>query len=573
VSDLLIRGGSIVDGTGAPSRRADIRVRGGRIVEVASDLAAGDEAEIDASGAVVTPGFVDGHTHYDPSLFWDSGCDPLPGHGVTTVVTGNCSLSLAPLRVADRDQLIDMFCFIEDLPVEAFQRGVPWDWETFEEFRGAFDRRGAAVNQASFVGHSAIRLYVMGDASFLRPSDAREREEIVAVFESCLDAGALGLSTSFADVDRRGRPVPSRAADDAEFLALFRKMAERGRGVLEFVPRMQDPQEQMEDIERVHRFGCATGIAATWTQLVVSEQSVSFVDTLLEQAARTQSEGPGVFPQASPRPFDINLSFESTPLFMHQPSWHAFVQATPTQKRAMLVDDRWRARARDDFDAPGPSMFPKDRPEQILLTRVAEAEQEGWLGKSLAAIAEARGVHLSDALADLLVENNLDPGISMVDLSNEDPEQVARLMTSDSTLCAASDAGAHAQMMCGAGDATLLLTKYVRERGDLTLTEAVRRLTSELSDFFGLGDRGRVGVGQFADLAIFDLEEIAYPDPKFVRDLPGGGRRLSRAAGGYRATIVGGALTHVTGRDTLERPGRMIAGERPSGWHREVSGS
>jgi N-acyl-D-aspartate/D-glutamate deacylase len=558
MSDLLIQGGTIIDGTGNPELRADLRVRDGRIVTIASDLAPGEEQVIDARGLTLTPGFIDGHTHHDPSLFWDSSCDPLPAHGVTTIVTGNCSLSLAPLRARDRSQLIDMFCFIEDLPVEAFERGIPWTWESFAEYRSAFDAQGAAVNQASFVGHSALRLYVMGDDAYTRRSDDLERERIVRVFESCLEAGAFGLSTSFADVDRHGRAVPSRAADDDEFRALLSKMAERGRGVLEFVPRMQNPSEQIADIERVHALGQATGIPATWTQLVVSEMSVPLVDQLLEQAARTQAEGPGVFPQVSPRPFDVNLSFESTPLFRSQPSWHALVQASHEAKRSMLADAAWRERARAEFEAPGPSLFPIDRPEQILLTGTKNPEQKAWLGDSLAKIAETRGIHLADALADLLLTNDLDPGITMVDLSNEDPEQVARLVTSSHTLCAASDAGAHSQMFCGAGDATLLLTRFVRERRDMALPEAIRRLTSELTDFFDIPDRGRIAEGAIADLALFDLETLHWPKAHFVSDLPGGGRRLSRPPGGYRATIVSGVVTHTMGADTGARPGRML---------------
>jgi N-acyl-D-aspartate/D-glutamate deacylase len=558
MSDLLVRGGRVVDGSGQDPVAADIRVRGGRILEVGPDLLADGEPEFDASGALVTPGFIDGHTHHDPSLFWDPGCDPLPGHGVTTVVTGNCSLSLAPLRAEHRGQLIDMFCFIEDLPVEAFQKGLPWNWESFAEYRTSFDERGAAVNQASLVGHSALRLFVMGEAAFERASNDAERAEIQRIFEECLQTGACGLSTSFADVDRSGRPVPSRFADDPEFLCLLHALRAHGRGVLEFVPQMNDPEAQVADIERVHRLGCATGIPATWTQLVISAQNGAQVEALLAQAARTQAEGPGVYPQVSPRPFDVNLSFESTPLFHFQRSWHDLVQAGPDEKRRLLRDEAWRQRARDEFDAPGPTMFPKDRPTQILLTRANAPSQERWLGSSLSEIAEQRDVHLADALADLVLENDLDPGITMINLSNEDPEQVARLITSPMTLCAASDAGAHAQMMCGAGDSTLLLTKHVREREDLTLPEAVRRMTFEIANFFGLSGRGLVAEGYAADLTVFDLEALRYPKPEFVSDLPGGGRRLSRAHGGYRATLVGGVVTHLEGVATGAYPGRML---------------
>ena len=564
MSDLLIRNARVLDGTGAPEQAMDVRVRAGRIAELGVSLAAGTEPVLDAEGAHLAPGFIDGHTHLDPSLFWDPGCDPLPGHGITTIVTGNCSLSLAPVRQKDRARLIDMFCFIEDLPVTAFEQGIPWNWEDFAAYRSAFDTQGAAVNQASFVGHSALRLYVMGEAAFERPSDPSERAEIVAAFEACLDSGAIGLSTSFADVDRQGRPVPSRAADDLEFRALLERMSARGRGVLEFVPRMQDPAEQLADIERVHALGRETGIPATWTQLVVTAKSIPLLDQLLEQAERTQAEGPGVFPQASPRPFDVNLSFESTPLFRFQPAWHELVQATPAEKRRLLGDAKWRREAREQLEAPGPCMFPRDSPEQILVTGAPGDGQARWLGQSLATIMQERDLPMSDVLADLLLDNDLVPEITMVDLSNEDPEQVARLIKSPHVLCAASDAGAHAQMFCGAGDATLLLTRYVRERGDLGLPEAVRRLTSELADFFGIPDRGRIEPSQVADLVLFDLDRLQWKETEFAADLPGGGRRLTRPSGNYRETIVGGITTSTDNKPTGAQPGRMLSPENGS---------
>ena len=217
MGDLLVRGGEVIDGRGAPPRRADLRVRAGRITEIGIDLKPQGERQIDAGGAFVTPGFIDGHTHVDPALWWDPGCDPLPSHGVTTVVTGNCSLSLAPLKKENRASLTDMFCFIEDLPNEAFEAGIPWSWETWPEYRSAFDARGAAVQVAPLVGHSALRLHVIGEESYERASTEAERTAIAALMRECLTAGAFGLSTSFLDTDRAGRPVPSRAADDAAY--------------------------------------------------------------------------------------------------------------------------------------------------------------------------------------------------------------------------------------------------------------------------------------------------------------------------------------------------------------------
>ncbi|MBW2425950.1 MAG: amidohydrolase family protein [Deltaproteobacteria bacterium] len=558
MADLLIRGGELVDGTGAPRVRADVRVRRDRIAEVGPDLAPDGEREVDASGAVVAPGFIDGHTHYDPSLWWDPSCDPMPGHGVTTVVTGNCSLSLAPLRTEDRTLLADMFGFIEDLPTAALERGVPWSWESFAEYRSAFDSMGAAVNVCSLVGHSALRLFVMGEESFERPASDGERERIAGLLRETLAAGAFGLSTSFIDTDRRRRPVPSRQADDAEFDALARGMREAGRGILEFVPQLGDREHWLADIDRMDRFCRRANVPGTWTQLSTGGRSPTPVSELLEQAERTQREGPGIFPQFTPRPAEIHLSFEATPLFHFQPVWYEIVQAEPGKMRSLLASSDWRARARKEWDSPNYSLFPKEEIEHVRLTRVARPELDSYVGWSLAQLVAARGGHPSDVLADWVLENDLDPGIMLVELSNTDPEAVRALLHDPAIVCAGSDAGAHVQMICGGGDTTLMLERHVRERADLTLEEAVRRLTSEVAYLFGIRDRGQIAPGLAADLVVFSLDELALESTHVVADLPDGGRRLTRPPGGYRATIAAGVITHEAGRCTGENPGRML---------------
>lgn len=556
--NLFVRGGTVVDGTGSAPFRADVRVREGWIVEVGPDLEPEGEPELDARGAYVSPGFIDVHTHVDPSLFWDPGCDPLPLHGVTTVVTGNCSLSLAPLREEVRAQVIDLFCFIEDMPVEAFERGIPWSWTEFGEYREAIDRIGSGVQVAPLVGHSILRLDVMGDVSFDRASTPEEREAVAQRLRDCLNAGAFGISTSFQDTDRHGRPVPSRKADDDEFMALAEVLREAGRGVIEFVPHFDEPGKQTADIERIHRISQAAGVPGTWTQLAWGDLNNDQVAPLLEQAARTQREGPGVFPQVSPRPFDVVLDLMGTAFFMFQRTWHEALQCPVEDRAARLADASWREAARNEWDNVGFSIFPVERLEKVRLTRVAKPALEAFLGATLADLVKARGGHPSDVLADWVIENDLDPGLMLLGLANDDPEKVAALLRDPSTVVGASDAGAHVHGLCGAGDSTLLLESHVRERPDLSIESAVAGLTTQAAKLFGIRDRGVVAPGYAGDLAVFDLAELHYEADEFVHDLPDGSGRLRRGGKGFRATVVSGTPTQLAGKSTGALPGRCL---------------
>ncbi len=565
--NLLILGGMIIDGTGTPAFRGDVRVRNGIITEVAADLAPASSSEaeelVDATGAFVTPGFIDSHTHLDPSMFWDPSCDPMPQHGVTTALIGNCSLSLAPVRPEHLDEVMDVFCYIEDMPIEEFRTGIPWNWETWREYRDSMNENGAALNMASLIGHSMLRIFVMGADAWTRAATQNETESMCAELADALEAGCYGLSTSFFDVDRQGRFVPSRLAEPAEFQALAKTLSAAGHGIVEFIPNFtgDDPLGEMKLMAET--LG-AEGVTSIWNGLLHTELAPERSNDLITYTEELRNAGSDIWPIASPRTIDFNVNWEQTMVFMMLPQgWNQIMLVAGAEREAMLRDPEWRKTAREEWDAVEKSLFPNTRLECARFTSVTRPENEGWLGKSLADLVTERGGHPSDVFADWVLENDLEPGVVAVGVSNADVEGVTEMICDERTLISASDAGAHVQMMCAAGDTTLLLTRHVRERGDLTLERAVYELTGRQSEVLGFNDRGFVKPGYAGDLTVFALDELAWKQDNFVSDLPSGGRRLRRPAGGYRATVVGGVLTQRDGKTTGATPGRVLDAGTP----------
>lgn len=557
---LLIRGGEVVDGTGAPKARADVRVRDGRIVEVGRDLPTDGATVFDADGALVTPGFIDTHAHTDPQVFWDPTLDPDPLHGVTTMLVGNCSLSLYPASDATRGDLSDLFAYIEDVPRHLFDDCVPWTWRDYSGYRDTVNATGTGINLAALVGHSPLRLAVMGDDAWTRRATPAECAAMAALLDDAMRAGAWGLSTSFLDVDQHGRPVPSRAADGPEFDTLLDVLARHGRGIVEFVPGLlgDDPEVAVEDLAR--RCG-ARGIPLTYTGFVYSDSNPAHTERWLNLARRLQADGIRFFPQLSPRTVDFRLNWDSSMMFMSMPEgWHRVIAAKGRDaKAALLSDPEWRAVARGEWDRVEKAMFPHTRLHTVRFVEVHGADNERWLGRTLAELVAERGGHPSDVFADFVLANDCRPGVVAVGISTADPEGVGRTLADPAVLISSSDAGAHMQMLCASGDTTLLLTRHVRDRGDLTLEQAVHELTGRQAAVFGFAGRGVIAPGNVADLAVFSLDELHYDHDVFVHDLPGGGSRLRRPEGGYRATFVSGVATQVDGALTGALPGRVIS--------------
>src|SRR5215218_5531087 len=397
MSALLVRGGHVVDGTGAPARRADVRVSDGVITEIGSRLASEGERVLDAGGAFVAPGFIDAHTHFDPTLFWDPTCDPMPQHGVTTVLIGNCSLSLAPLRPEQRAGLSAVFAYVEDMPPSVFADALPWTWTTFPEYLDALRTLPCTVNVAALVGHTPLRMFVMGDEAWERAATIDERRQMANLLGEALRAGASGLSTSWFDEDADRRPTPSALADDHELDDLLDVLVEH-HGLLEFIPDVKTGAWR-DDVERVARLTRGRDLTSTFNGIFCDNDRPERILEILDDIRRLQTSGVRMYPQVSPRGVDVRVNwFGGMSFYGLATTWHRLVQAGADGKRDMLTDEAWRATARAEWDSTPRTMFPHRFPERVRLVEVHDAALEQWIGRSLAELVEARGGHPSDVL-------------------------------------------------------------------------------------------------------------------------------------------------------------------------------
>ena len=556
MSDLLIRGGLVVDGTGTPGRSLDIRVRSGVITEMAEGLSANGETVLDAAGAIVAPGFIDSHTHYDATIYWDRQLDPMPQHGVTTVVIGNCSLGLAPMRPQDRERQLDAYSYIEDVPLALLGAAIPWRWESFEDYAQALSAETLGVNLLSFVGHAQIRVYVMGDAAWERAATPAEIEAMAHQLDQALAAGACGLSFSRFDKDRGGHPVPSCLAAEAEMDALCTVLA-RHQGRLQFVPQSDTTETLLSELDwMADRIG-PHGLIGIYNIVVHVDSEPERSERVIGRLEELHRRGVKLFAMASPRPFELSIGFDQTVCLIAVPAWNEIVQATPDRKRELISQAAWRARARLDADKHVSILFPFSRPDELRIATVGKADHQEWIGKSLRDLVERRGGHVSDVLADWLIDNDF-KATFVFPIANTDPRAVAALLKHPTTFVSGSDAGAHLQMFCAAGDATLLLTRYVRDRGDMGLEQAIHALTQRQADLLGIKDRGVLSVGRAADLTIFAMDELSYGPEFTVHDVPGQHPRLSREPGGYRYTIANGVVVQKDGVLTGSLPARWL---------------
>ena len=550
-ASLLIRNARVVDGTGAPAFAADVAIAGDRIASVGA-FSGRAARELDAGGLALAPGFIDIHTHFDPQLCWDGLATPSIEHGITTVVIGNCSLSLAPVRPGAQGKLISMFAVIEDIKKPTFDAAVPFDWESFADYL-AHIRRGLGINVGALIGHSALRLYVMGAASQERIATDAELAEMCRLVEEAMAAGALGISSSYVDIDENMKPVPSRFADLREKIALCRAMTKSGRGVFQVVPYFPDPAQQLANIRELGEISRASGALCSLQPILSSPASPLASDSIAALEAERASGG-RVFGQVMPRCFDLNMRLSETSMLLFAlPGWKAIMDR-PKAERAALFSGRRPALVAEMKNALGmSSALPF-----LRVGQVRAAQNQPYRGRVLAEIAQSEKKELGDVILDLALADDLETEFQLKDALNADKPSVAKLLDHPLLHFGASDAGAHVTQFCGTGDTTHLLEHYVRDTRQMTLERAVHRMTGELAADWGLRDRGTIAPGKAADLVLFDPAKVACRREEFVHDFPGEANRYVRRGSGYAAVIVNGEVVLQDGEYTGARPGRVV---------------
>jgi N-acyl-D-aspartate/D-glutamate deacylase len=561
---LVIRGGTIVDGTGAACYEADVAVVGDKIAAIGRALPKGNR-EIDARGKLVTPGFVDIHTHYDAQVTWANHVSPSSWNGVTTVLIGNCGVGFAPCRPEQRDMLVKLMEGVEDIPEVVLTEGLPWNWQTFPEFLDALGARGFDIDVATQVPHSAVRVYVMGERGVNRePATEDDRNNMAQLVAEGLRAGALGFATSrtIAHKTLAGDHIPTLRAAEAELAAIGQGMRRVGAGWMQVISDFDDPEAEFGILRRVAE---GSGRPLTFS-LLQREQRPTLWRELLDKVAEVNSAGFEMKAQVIGRPIGIMLGFEiSQNPFVARPSWREIKDLPFLAKLAKLRTAEFRARLLSEATANPQSerlnawakIFPLADPPDY------EPPPEA----SVAARAAREGRDPQDVVYDMLLEKDgrailYRPIINYADGTLE----TARLMMQDpNTLIGLGDGGAHVSIICDASTMTHTLTHWARDRtrgARLPLEWVVRRLSGDNASAIGLRDRGVLAPGLKADLNVIDFDRLMVHAPEVRYDLPSGGRRLVQRTEGYEATIVSGVPVYRNGEATNELPGRLVRGAR-----------
>jgi N-acyl-D-aspartate/D-glutamate deacylase len=563
--DLAVRGGTVHDGTGATARVSDVGVKDGIIVAI-GEVAGSAEEEIDATGCIVTPGFVDIHTHYDGQAVWDDRLAPSSLHGVTTVVMGNCGVGFAPCRRPDHDALIDLMAGVEDIPAPVMAEGLTWDWETFPEYLDALGSRRWDVDVCAFIPHAPLRVYVMGRRALnLEPANDEDIAQMRVLVADGVRAGAFGISTSRATAHQsaNGAYTPTLRAREAEITGLLEGLREAGRGVLQVVTEMRDP-DVLQEYEMIVGAMERTGQPALfslfqpdtnsdmWRELMV------FADSAIER-------GISLRPVVAPRPMGLLLGLEgSQNPFSGTATYHKLRKLPLSERVAEMRKPEIRAQMLAD-DPTECGTFPLvERMSRANMFRLGNPPvYTPRPDQSLEAIAARLGRSEAEVAYDILLEDD-GLGFILVPFANYfggDPSRLSvceEMLANPNAIMGLGDGGAHVGFILDAGFPTFLLTYWVRERGRFELSEAVRRLTSDTADAVGLADRGRLAVGLKADLNVINLDHLEYSAPYVEYDLPTGGKRLLQRSEGFVATVVSGEVTYRNGQPTSAHPGRLV---------------
>ena len=552
--DLLIKNGALVDGTGAPARRADVGIAGGRLAA----LGRIDEPAkrlIDAAGLVVAPGFIDPHTHYDAQICWDGALTPSSWHGVTSVVMGNCGVGIAPCRPAAREIAMRDLVNVEAIPFEVLNAGITWDWETFPQYMAAAARRAPALNLAFLAPLTPLRHYVMGEASLERAATGAEIADIAKLLAEAMDAGAFGFSSTLLNqhLGYQGRPLACRNASREELKAYCNVLRSRGKGAIEFAMTRQIGVMDEPELELLDFMLAESRRPITFIAMFDRDDLPDAVATSLRKAAPHIARG--ARPQTSPLPLTREINMRNPFSFAAFPSWkRVFVDKSKPAQAAVYRDPTFRAAFREDLKRP--ASF--GNWERITVHEVRSPELKQLEGRTVADIAAERGVDGVDAFLDITLADDLDNEFTLQSF-NTRVDRMTEILRNRDILLGLGDGGAHLDMLCDSGYPTYVLGTWVRERGALTLEEAVRRMTSDPADFFGIRDRGRLAPGLAADLTIFDPRTVGSAGrPERRYDLPGGAKRMVMRSQGVEYTLVNGALTWERGSLTEAAAGQVL---------------
>jgi N-acyl-D-amino-acid deacylase len=564
--DLVIRNGLVIDGTGAERFEADVAIAGGRIAAIGAVSGAGAE-EIDAKGKLVTPGFVDIHTHYDGQAVWSERLSPSSSHGVSTVVGGNCGVGFAPCRPEHRELLVSVMEGVEDIPEVVMTEGLSWDWQTYPQYLDAIERRPHDIDFASQVPHSAVRVFVMGQRGADRePATEDDLRQMQAVVREAIDVGALGFATSRLVIHKtgQGEAIPTFQAAEAELAAMAMALKDAGRGVLQAVFG-ESGRSFEEEIDLLSRLTRMSGRPASFS-MAQSNDNPDAWRHVMQHLAEANTKGPPIRAQVYPRPIGVVLGFDLTiNPFSLCPSYQPLAKLPFAERIAALREPVMRARLL--MEDPGEALIPLARLGRrfdFMWPLDDPPNYEPAPADSIAARAARQGVDPRELAYDLLLENG-GRGLLLTALANYGSgslDPIYSLITDPNSVLGLGDGGAHYGMICDSSYPTFVLQHWTRERSGqrLTIEQAIRSLTADPARTVGLLDRGVLSVGRKADLNLIDYDQLRLATPQVLYDLPAGGRRVTQGAGGYDALIVSGQVVSRCGEPTGALPGRLVRG-------------
>ena len=552
--DVLIKNGTLIDGTGSPARQGSIAITNGQITEV-GDIDGAATQTIDADGAVVAPGFIDPHTHYDAQICWDGAVTPSSWHGVTSVVVGNCGVGIAPCRPESRDIAMRDLVNVEAIPYDVLEEGITWDWETFPEFMNAAERRAPSLNLAFLAPLTPFRHYVMGTESLERAATPEETRDIQALLGEAMDVGAFGFSSTILNqhLGFQGRPLACRNASRDELKAYANVLKVRDKGAIEVALTRQVGVLEEEQCELLDFLLDHSGRPVTFIALFDRDDISEAVRDTLRRAAPMIKKG--ARPQTSPLPLTREINMRSPFSFAAFPSWKRLFEDTSEQAQIAVYKDRaFRDQFREELKNP----LTFGNWERITLHEAQSDSLKSLEGLTVAEIARAQGKDAVDTFLDTAIADDLSCEFTMASF-NTRVDRMAELLNDPSILIGLGDGGAHVDMLCDCGYPTYLLGTWVRERGVLSIEQAVRRLTSDPADLFGISDRGRLHPGLAADIVIFDPETVGSGNRGERRyDLPGGGKRMVMPSRGVQYTLVNGDVVYADGQIVGSGSGQIL---------------